>query len=76
MRLPRGGTGGRLLANRLLAQYEADLGKIQAELDPHNLAAMTQLASWPEQVRGYGHVRAANAQQALRAREAALPVGV
>ncbi len=45
----------------LLAQYEADvdmlLASLQATPDLERYAAAVELASLPEQVRGYGHVR-------------------
>ena len=59
----------RQLARRLLAQYEADLGHIASALHAGNATQLTRLAGWPAQVRGYGHVRAANADKALAARQ-------
>ncbi|UUC95038.1 MULTISPECIES: indolepyruvate ferredoxin oxidoreductase family protein [Comamonas] len=59
----------RRLASRLRAQYEADLDHIQHALSADNAKAMTRLAGWPAQVRGYGHVREASAMKALAARE-------
>ncbi|MGT2509165.1 indolepyruvate ferredoxin oxidoreductase family protein [Cupriavidus basilensis] len=62
----------RQLASRLRAQYEADLDHIQHALRADNAKAMARLAGWPTQVRGYGHVRMAAAEQALAARKALL----
>lgn len=62
----------RQLANRLRALYEADLDRMTRELQSHNANAMKALADWPALVRGFGHVRAANADKALTARDAAL----
>ena len=62
----------RQLAWRLLAQYEADLDRIGRELEAGNAARMLELAGWPAQVRGYGHVREANAVKAEAERAAAL----
>jgi len=59
----------RKLGVELLAQYESDLKLIEGNLRQDNQAAAAALAAWPEQVRGYGHVRAAHAQRAYAERE-------
>ena len=59
----------RKLGVELLAQYEADLSLIEGKLQQDNYTVATALATWPEQVRGYGHVRAAHAQRARLERE-------
>jgi indolepyruvate ferredoxin oxidoreductase len=59
----------RQLARQLIADYEDDLALIHARLDTGNLPAATELASWPEQVRGYGHVRAKSALAGRQLRE-------
>jgi indolepyruvate ferredoxin oxidoreductase len=52
----------RVLANQLLAEYEADMTEALDKLTTNNIDAVTQLANLPEKVRGYGHVRRATAQ--------------
>ena len=47
----------RKLDRELLAEYEALLDKIVAGLDKNNHEVAIELASLPDQVRGFGHVR-------------------
>ncbi|WP_088344932.1 MULTISPECIES: indolepyruvate ferredoxin oxidoreductase family protein [Rhodomicrobium] len=55
---------------QLIADYEAMLDEIAQLLRPETLAAATALASVPEQIRGYGPVKAAAIEKArLRQRE-------
>jgi indolepyruvate ferredoxin oxidoreductase len=51
----------RVLANQLLAQYEADMDEAFSKLTASNIGAVTQLANLPEKIKGYGHIRAASA---------------
>lgn len=58
----------------LLAQYEADLDLIAKNLNDRNLtkeknAALTRLATLPAIIRGYGHIKQANAEKAALERE-------
>jgi indolepyruvate ferredoxin oxidoreductase len=70
----------RKLERRLLAQYEADVAKWVAGLHAGNHAVAVKLASLPEKIRGFGHVKAEQAAVAekeraeLLARFAATPV--
>jgi indolepyruvate ferredoxin oxidoreductase len=64
--------GERRLARELLATYEADLDRIVSELDTGNHALAVRLASLPEKVRGYGHVRERHAQAVAAERDALL----
>ena len=59
----------RRLALRLIADYEQDVERLLAGLTPERLALAIETAQWPEQVRGFGHVREASVQKtgALRA---------
>jgi indolepyruvate ferredoxin oxidoreductase len=61
----------RKLARQLIADYEDDLTLILARLDAGNLATAHELASWPDQVRGYGHVREKSALAGRHQRERA-----
>ncbi|HRD94598.1 MAG TPA: indolepyruvate ferredoxin oxidoreductase family protein, partial [Accumulibacter sp.] len=47
----------RRLDRQLIADYEATVAEIIAGLDPANHEAAVELASLPEQIRGFGHVR-------------------
>jgi len=62
----------RRLARELLATYEADLERVLAGLDADNHGVAVKLASLPERVRGYGHVREQHAEAVAKEREALL----
>jgi indolepyruvate ferredoxin oxidoreductase len=51
----------RRLAARLLADYERDVEALLGDLDRSRLELAVELASWPDRVRGYAHVREASA---------------
>ena len=55
----------------LIGEYETLVAEILAELAPHNHALAVELASVPEHIRGYGHVKEAHLKTA-KTREAAL----
>jgi indolepyruvate ferredoxin oxidoreductase len=57
--------------HKLIADYEALLGELTANLTPANHAAAVALAAIPEKIRGYGHVKARHLA-AAKAEEAAL----
>ena len=61
----------RRFARQLIADYEDDLALILARLDAGNLATVQELAGWPDQVRGYGHVREKSALAGRQLRERA-----
>jgi indolepyruvate ferredoxin oxidoreductase len=62
----------RKLAAELLANYEADIASVLAHLTPQTHANAVQLASLPDKIRGYGHVREAHAQRVANERSALL----
>jgi indolepyruvate ferredoxin oxidoreductase len=62
----------RKLERRLLAEYEADIEKLQSGLTPANHAIAVRIAGLPETIRGYGRVKEANAAEAEKARANAL----
>ena len=64
-----GHSAERRMERRLLADYESDLGMIAEELAPGRIEAAAALASIPQLVRGYGHIRAASAARAGEERE-------
>jgi indolepyruvate ferredoxin oxidoreductase len=61
----------RRMERRLIADYEAVIAEILERLAPHTLALATEIASIPEKIRGYGHVKERHLA-AARAEEAAL----
>lgn len=63
----------RVLDRSLQAQYESDVDLILSRLEKQNLGTAVKLASLPQSVRGYGHVKAAQARLADAAREQLLP---
>lgn len=48
------------MERQLIADYEALIDEILQKLTPANHAFAVQLASLPEQIRGYGHIKDAN----------------
>ena len=66
-----GRTAERKMERALIGEYEAIVNEIVARLTPKNHAVAVDLASVPEYIRGYGHVKEANLKTA-KTREAAL----
>jgi indolepyruvate ferredoxin oxidoreductase len=66
-----GYTAERKMERRLLADYEATLDDIEGKLSPDNHAVAVALASLPEKIRGFGHVKERHVA-AARAEEANL----
>ena len=64
-----GYTSERRMEKALLAGYEGDLDVIVKALAPGRLEAAAALASVPALIRGYGHVKQANAAKAAGERE-------
>jgi indolepyruvate ferredoxin oxidoreductase len=62
----------RRMEKRLLADYEGDLDRIAGALSPERVDAAVALASVPTLIRGFGHVKAANAAKAAGERERCL----
>ncbi|WP_157015702.1 indolepyruvate ferredoxin oxidoreductase family protein [Mesorhizobium xinjiangense] len=61
---PFGYTAEREMERRLLSEYEADLELIVATQQPGNVDAAVALASVPSLVKGFGHIKEANARKA------------
>lgn len=59
-----GYTAERRMEKALLAEYEGDLDLIARSLAPGKVEAAAALASVPALIRGYGHVKRANAEKA------------
>ncbi|MDH5821822.1 indolepyruvate ferredoxin oxidoreductase family protein [Luteimonas sp. RD2P54] len=66
-----GYTAERRMERRLIEDYERTVGGLLEKLDGGNVDLAAQIASVPEHIRGYGHVKEAHLQ-AARAREAEL----
>ena len=66
-----GYTAERRSERQLIAHYSATVDMLLERLDANNVGLAVQIASIPEHIRGYGHVKHAHLQQA-KAREAAL----
>ena len=60
----------RRMERQLLSDYEADVNLILAQLKPESMASAIELASLPEQIRGFGHVKAASVLQVHARRDA------
>ena len=58
----------RRLAQRLLADYENDIELVLGKLAPETCDTAVKLAALPEKIRGYGHVREADAVAAAKER--------
>ncbi len=66
-----GRTEERRLERRLITDYEALVDELLERLDRANHGLAIELASLPEQIRGYGHVKLAHIERA-KARETTL----
>ncbi len=66
-----GHTAERRGERQLIADYEQTLQELLGSLDARRLALAVEIASIPEHIRGYGHVKEAHLHEA-KAREAAL----
>ena len=54
---PVGKTKERKMERFLISQYKEDMNKILEEVNSKNLSLAVQIASIPEMIRGYGHVK-------------------
>jgi len=66
-----GRTAERQLERRLIGEYEAMMAEVLDKLSPQNYEYAVDLASVPEYIRGYGHVKERHLREA-KVREAAL----
>jgi len=55
-----GYTAERRMERGLIAEYEADVEKLLAKLSPANHSLAVQIASLPEDIRGFGHIKTRN----------------
>ena len=68
---PFGYSAERQLERRLIAEYEAVIEAVLAQLGPANHEIGVELARLPEQIRGFGHVKERHLAE-VRKRESAL----
>jgi indolepyruvate ferredoxin oxidoreductase len=66
-----GRTEERKMERRLIVEYETMVDEILGKLAPHNHKVAVQLATIPEHIRGYGHVKDRHLKEA-KARETML----
>ncbi|WP_407072237.1 indolepyruvate ferredoxin oxidoreductase family protein [Solilutibacter oculi] len=66
-----GRTAERRMERQLIADYERTIGGLLDTLDGDNVALAAEIASVPEHIRGFGHVKEAHFEKA-KAREAEL----
>ena len=65
---PFGRTAERRMERQLVADYRADMEMIASRFGMADLKLALELAYVPEQIRGFGHVKAANAAAAAKRR--------
>jgi indolepyruvate ferredoxin oxidoreductase len=64
-----GYTEERRMERALITQYEQDVAEILQRLDAANLGTAVELASLPEHIRGFGHVKLRSLERARLERE-------
>jgi indolepyruvate ferredoxin oxidoreductase len=64
-----GYTEERKTERALIREYEETVEKLLAELTPQNHAAAIQIASLPEDIRGYGHIKLKSVAAARKKRD-------
>ena len=69
---PFGRTEERRMERRLIEEYFETVEELAAGLHPGNLGLAVEIASVPEQIRGYGHVKQRNVAEAQAARASLL----
>jgi len=67
-----GYTAERRLERQMIRDYEADLDEIERRLSADNHRAAVALATLPEEIRGFGHVKHRNYEAAMKKRETLL----
>jgi indolepyruvate ferredoxin oxidoreductase len=63
-----GYTEERKTERALIGEYEETVERLLAELSPQNHALAIQIASLPEEIRGYGHIKTRNVAAARKKR--------
>ncbi len=63
-----GYTRERRMERRLIREYEATVAVIVDSLTPENHAAAVELAAYPQEIKGYGHVKERNVELVMKRR--------
>jgi indolepyruvate ferredoxin oxidoreductase len=66
---PFGYTQERKTERALIREYEETVERLLAALTPQNHAAAIQIASLPEEIRGYGHIKLKSVTSARKKRD-------
>ena len=66
---PFGHTEERRTERALIREYEQTVERLLARLTPQNHALALQIAAIPDEIRGYGHIKARNVEPARRKRD-------
>ena len=66
---PFGRTGERRAERQAIADYESTIEELLAGLGPENVLPAAQIASLPEDIRGFGHVKLRSASRARTRQE-------
>lgn len=66
---PFGRTAERRAERALVEEYEQAVETLLAGLSRDNLSLALEIASLPEQIRGYGHIKAKNIAEARKKRD-------
>ena len=69
---PFGRTAERRMERRMIRDYETLMGDLLGSFDAANAATLIELARLPLKVRGFGHVKMANAQNMAEERDVLL----
>jgi indolepyruvate ferredoxin oxidoreductase len=69
---PFGYTAERKTERALIREYEDMVARLLVDLSPQNLATAVQLASLPEEIRGFGHIKLKSIAAARQKRDALL----
>jgi indolepyruvate ferredoxin oxidoreductase len=66
---PFGHTRERKMERSLIAEYEQTVERLLGGLAPHNHATAIEIASLPEEIRGFGHIKMKSVEAARRKRD-------
>jgi indolepyruvate ferredoxin oxidoreductase len=66
---PFGHTEERRTERALIREYEQTVERLLAGLTPQNHAAAVQIAAIPDEIRGYGHIKARTLEPARKKRD-------
>ena len=66
---PFGYTAERRTERALIREYEEAVERLLARLTPQNHALALQIAAIPEEIRGYGHIKARTLAPARKKRD-------